>query len=278
MAADAAWEALGHPPPVALASTRAELHWAAQVLAAAAAALIAPAPDDSHTSLEWVAARAWLAGVRTPAGLRAALRPADLTLLALGEDDAPVAELPLAGRTLAEALDWMNGALRAQAGVQLRLPSYEMPAHPVQQGARFFDDGASAAARAELTRWYAAADHALRTLARAAPGASAVRCWPHHFDIATLLPGSSAAGSTVGIGLSPGDASYAEPYFYVTPWPYPRDPVPPPLPAGARWHREGWFGAVLTGTVVVDAAPSARGAAVASFMEAAVAACRSLLT
>jgi hypothetical protein len=275
MPADATFEAVGHPAPSALGPTRVELHWAAQVPAAAARALVVPAPDDSHTSLEWLAGRALLAGVPTPSGLRAALRPADLTLLALGQDDAPVAEMPLAGRTLDEALRWMTQALRARADVELDRPRYEMPHHPVAEGARFADDRASAA-RVELARWYAAADHVLRTVARDAPGASAVRCWPHHFDIATLLPGSSGAGSTVGVGLSPGDPSYPEPYFYVTPWPSPPNPSPPSLPAGARWHREGWFGAVLGGDVVVAAEPSARGAVVGGFIDSAVRACRSL--
>jgi catechol 2,3-dioxygenase-like lactoylglutathione lyase family enzyme len=52
--APARWEPTGAPPPPALAAARIELHWAAQPIAAAARALIAPAPDDRHTSLTWL--------------------------------------------------------------------------------------------------------------------------------------------------------------------------------------------------------------------------------
>jgi hypothetical protein len=159
------------------------------------------------------------------------------------------------------------------AGTALPAPPYELP--PLAGGGQRFDGGARAA-YAELARWYATADAMLRELVRATPGASPVRCWPHHLDIATLLPGPAAgdgaAARTIGVGLSPGDASYAEPYWYVTPWPYP--PAPPQLPAlpgGASWHRQGWFGAVLPATAALrPAAPVARARGVSEFMAAAV--------
>ena len=74
------------------------------------------------------------------------------------------------------------------------------------------------------------------------------------------------------MGLSPGDSSYGEPYFYVTPWPYPDSPAPPPLPAGAAWHRTGWFGAVLTATAIfrdVGGTPPARAQMVREFLDVA---------
>ena len=48
---------------------------------------------------------------------------------------------------------------------------------------------------------------------------SPVRCWPHHFDIATLL--TIAPGQTIGVGLEPGDGYYDEPYWYVNQYPAP---------------------------------------------------------
>jgi hypothetical protein len=81
-----------------------------------------------------------------------------------------------------------------------------------------------------------------------------VRCWPHHFDIATLIqidpPHLGEGARSIGVGMSPGDASYAEPYWYVTPWPYPSQDQLGCLPAGA-WNRRGWTGAVLTATEIV---------------------------
>ena len=87
-----------------------------------------------------------------------------------------------------------------------------------------------------------------------------MRLWPHHFDIATLWTLDAGVDAeearSVGMGLSPGDGTYAQPYWYVTPWPYPQATAEelPPLPAG-RWHAEarngGWTGAVLLGEELV---------------------------
>jgi hypothetical protein len=76
-----------------------------------------------------------------------------------------------------------------------------------------------------------------------------VRIWPHHFDLATLisLPHTQKDESvSIGVGMSPGDGNYNEPYWYVTPWP---DPTPvnlPKLSSSGTWHTKGWVGAILT--------------------------------
>src|SRR5687767_15146450 len=139
-----------------------------------------------------------------------------------------------------------------------------MPAHPVASGAPFArGDGA---AFAELARWYANADLLLRALAAAHPAAGPVACWPHHFDIATLM--SFGGGREVGVGLSPGDHYYAQPYFYVNGHPVPDRSELPQLPAGRMWHRRDWTGAVLTGDALVAAGD--QDAAAREFLEAAV--------
>jgi len=122
------------------------------------------------------------------------------------------------------------------------------------------------------------ADRLLRVLAASWPNASAVRCWPHHFDIATLLALDPAAtpsniARTIGAGLSPGDVDDPGGYWYVTPWPSPAVSEPPPLAAGGAWHRAGWFGAVLP-----LSRPGGRDETrVSAFLESAVTACRELL-
>ena len=54
---------------------------------------------------------------------------------------------------------------------------------------------------------------------------SAVQLWPHHFDIATLRTlvqhEDAELAKSVNVGFSFGDGSYAQPYAYVSPWPYP---------------------------------------------------------
>jgi hypothetical protein len=277
-----AFEPRGAPTPAALTSARVELHWAAQAVAAVGRALIPAAPDDSHTSLEWAATSGLLVGGITPRGLRLGLRPADLALVVLDASGRPERELPLSGRTLSETL---AGAGEMLGAPPLAMPPYEMPDHAVARGGAFRGDDRDALA--ELARWYATADSLLRGLGFLPPDtgrhASPVRCWPHHLDIATLvtLPRIPRTGlRTIGVGLSPGDAIYAEPYFYVTPWPYPESPVLPELPSAAAWHRSGWFGAVLTGTAIfsdLDATAPTRAKMVSGFLGAAVRASAALL-
>lgn len=89
-------------------------------------------------------------------------------------------------------------------------------------------------------------------------------------------PGEEAdAGRTIGAGLSPGDGSYDEPYFYVTPWPYPKGKAFPALPAG-HWHTEFWTGAVLTGSELAAAGGYPKDV-VRAFLAAAVEGCEGLL-
>jgi hypothetical protein len=276
------FEPRGVPAPAALGDARVELHWAAQIVAAVGRALIPAVADDSHTSLEWVAAGGLLLGGATPAGSRLGVRPADLTLVLHAPRAGAPSDFPLAGRTLDEARHWVADRLGDVTSV---VPPYEMPPHAVGRGGTF--TGADGAALAELARWYSTADGLLRTVRQTqtrAPGqASPVRCWPHHFDIATLieLPRGASPDArapdvrTIGVGLSPGDGSYPEPYFYVTPWPYPANPDDPPLPVlpgGAAWHRTGWFGAVLTGTAifaVADGSPATGAEIVSQFLKVA---------
>jgi len=137
-------------------------------------------------------------------------------------------------------------------------------------------DGAAAALLADT---FSMADRQLRALAAAVPGASPVRCWPHHFDIATLvaLDSSSTPGQfsrSIGVGLSPGDGSYSGGYWYATPWPYPAVSAWPPLAAGGVWHQAGWVGAVLPLAHANGRDPASSG----RFLESALAACKDLLS
>jgi hypothetical protein len=74
------------------------------------------------------------------------------------------------------------------------------------------------------------------------------RCWPHHFDLATLtsFPGADGATAYVGAGLSPGDGYYDEPYFYISLYPAPDVAGLPALPAPGHWHNHEFTAAVAT--------------------------------
>jgi hypothetical protein len=65
-----------------LRDARVQLHWAAQVLSAAADGWLPPQPDDSHTNMAWLAEPGALVGNAMPSGLRLALalkRPTDMS-------------------------------------------------------------------------------------------------------------------------------------------------------------------------------------------------------
>ena len=143
-----------------------------------------------------------------------------------------------------------------------------MPEHPIATGGSFSLDDAESFR--ELGRWYATADAALRSVCEQQPG-DPVRCWPHHFDIATLLRierGERSEG-IVGVGMTPGDHHYAEPYWYVSAWQKPDNLELPTLPSGGFWRPEGWFGAVLTAADLVRHNEE-QAHTLAAFLQAAV--------
>jgi len=156
-----------------------------------------------------------------------------------------------------------------------------MPAHAVAGGAAY-DTAGNAEALAELARWFAAAAEILEgfadrrgeiSLEPSSLGPSPVRCWPHHFDIATLLvleEGDPETARSVGVGLSPGGEAYRQPYFYINPWPHLATDDLPELPAPGHWHRQGFVGAIATGDEVLGLAD--RRAGLVAFVEGAFAA------
>ena len=67
--------------------------------------------------------------------------------------------------------------------------------------------------------------------------------------------------------MSPGDASYTEPYFYVTVWPYPEKEKLAELPIG-KWHTEGFVGAILTiSDLLANSSPETQGERVLQFFQ-----------
>jgi len=282
----ATWRPLGGHDPKAISDARLQTHWAAQTLCAVARTLLPAADDDSHTNLGWRPEGAWLESRATPTNppFRVALRLADLTLGLVDEIGSPKAELAMTGKGLDDAYVWLFDAIQEYSGAGPKQgfdkPDYEMPDHPVARGAAFA--AAPASAFAELSHWYANADSLLHAFAASVDGASPVRCWPHHFDIASLItldPGADPEQArSIGVGLSPGDEACAEPYWYVNLWPHPQQGYAvPKLPHGL-WRTEGWPGGMLTAAALMaGGAPDTQAQRVAAFIEAAVEACRGLL-
>jgi hypothetical protein len=272
------WRQLDPDAAKTLTTMRVEAHWAAQVASAPGTAHLGPDDTYDHTNLGWHDGYDALVG-REVEGLRAALRVVDLTWVLLGEGDAVVAATSAVDQTLRQGMTWLGEAIAANGGPAGFLDVGEhrddLPEHPVGTNAPF--TGANALALAELTAWFASAQHALEPFAEHEES-TGLRCWPHHFDVATLLlldtpDADPESARSIGIGMTPGDGEIDEPYFYVTPWPYPETWGGPDLPCGA-WRTEGWFGAVLRGS---ELPREGQAEAVAAFLEAAVAACRGMV-
>ena len=245
------WRPLGAVLPTQLADARVQLHFAAQLVSAPGTSLLPHQSDYSETNLGWDSELSVLTGRAVGADSLVAALVFESLELAVLKGGGEHASQALAGSGIGRGLDWLSERLGAKDA--LRLPEHEPPAHPLADGAPFTE--AHHDARAELAAWFANATDAVRGAVQQEPSSSPVRCWPHHFDVASLITLDSGADAeearSIGVGFSPGDPSYAQPYFYVTPWPYPAPGSLPPLSSGARWHEEGWTGAVLLGESIV---------------------------
>ncbi|QDU35542.1 hypothetical protein KS4_36250 [Poriferisphaera corsica] len=219
---------LGSRPPLSLIDARLQLHHAAQILQAAADALLTNQPDDSHAALNFHADSAALSTQPLPNDYTLSLiLPTPLLMLTDASQNI-ITETPLLGLTIADALDWTARQLEhflpshpTPPDIQLRLRNYELPFHHVLEDEPFrlkyphhFD---------EVARYFSFAHRLLDLFTRNLPNTSPIHVWPHHFDIATLIyldPDMPPQKSrTIGLGLSPGDKHIPAPYLYITPYP-----------------------------------------------------------
>jgi hypothetical protein len=266
-----------------LREARLQLHYGAQWLARAARAYVPAQPNDGHTNLEWDGAFGGLVTHALRNGERVGLQFTDLSLAVMDPYGArPARRFALNGRTEKEVRAWIGSDLRGTGldEAALDAPSpYEMPSHAIARGARYLTRGLSDAF-AELATWYGNADGVLGAIrqqldARGFP-APPVRCWPHHFDLDTLVAfGTGEGARSTGAGFSPGDHYYDEPYFYVSLYPGPDIATLPRLPPAAHWHNEDFTAAIAPARKIV-ALKDQRGAVEAALRAAVESAIKAL--
>ncbi|THD42272.1 MAG: hypothetical protein E7774_16060 [Bradyrhizobium sp.] len=252
----AIWRPLPSPDLPALTEARLQAHYAAQWLGRAARAFAPSQADDSHTSLAWNDAFDGFVTHPLQPGLRLGLRLHDLTLALLRDGvESPASSFSLIGGGEREAGERLSALLRAE-GLDpkgLAAPSpYAMPTHALAEGGHY---GGPRLERslAEIAGWFANANVSVDRLRGAILErgftAPPPRCWPHHFDLATLtsfaIPGGDKT-AYIGAGLSPGDHFYDEPYYYLSIYPAPALQSLPALPELGFWHDKEFFAAVTT--------------------------------
>jgi hypothetical protein len=246
-----------------LTEARLQAHHAIQWLARAARAYIPLQPDDGHTSLGWDPVLGGFTTYPLKDGSWLSLKVIDLTLgLHGGAAGTSVQSFPLDGHPDALVRQWLGEQLNALGfdAQALDTPApYEIPAHPVSEGAPY-NPAALTDALAELGAWFSNAalslGSVLTQMIERGCSSSPVRCWPHHFDIASLttLPAQNTdSAKFIGAGLSPGDEYYDEPYFYVSVYPEPNPDLLPTLPMLGHWHERDFIAAVATAPRIITA-------------------------
>jgi hypothetical protein len=280
---DQNWTLIPQLPDNGLADTRLQAHWAAQIVASVGYTFVAPVPDWAHVSLSFENGR--LRGQSaTDLGFFAALDLSRLTIGLLdGDSNQIIHELQLEGKTLNDGYAWLSSrisSLHPERDFELVRPDHELPTHPVGSGTVF--DTVQSSDFKTLSALYDNSNDAIKSVIESESGASPVRCWPHHFDLASLISLDSSAGAenarSIGVGFSPGDGSYDHPYWYVTPWPYPSQERLRTLESAGLWHTEGWTGAVLaSGTVTSVTSATEQEALVHDFLKDAISASRDAL-
>lgn len=235
-----------------MVDTRLQAHHATQALAAFGQSLLDEEPDDSHRSMTWdpVQERFW--SPPTTDGTRASLSFEPLELHVVGGNGRS-SSLALMGVTFTTLRAWLERAVSEVSGresVELSWPDYEMPDHPVSSGTPFEPHPR---AQRSLVAWYSNGLQLIKTTIdgdeELDDAASPIRVWPHGFDMASLLTlargEDGAAEETIGVGLSPGDEYYDDPYLYVTVWPHPDRDDLPDFEGPGYWHTKGFVGLVL---------------------------------
>lgn len=251
---------LSFADPTTLGLARALVHRAVQFPTLAARANLDPVADDSHSNLGWDNDRQAFVSqpLRGRSGACAVIVSLSPLSLIIEDGDGGLDQFSLHGSSTHDTHAWFEGAL-SRSGLTsastVVLP-YELPTD-VAAVDRFNTDGLTEQLNA-LAGWYSLANASLTKfvgeLGDLEPGPSPIRCWPHHFDIATyvgLEEGDFETARGVGVGMSPGDDAYGQPYFYINPWPH-LDPTSlPDLPPPGHWHTSGFVGAIATGKEVL---------------------------
>lgn len=251
------WNKLSDLSRNELTSGRKMIHQAVQLPALAGRCLNTADPDDKTAALHWLDDKKLLVSQLWEGNNhRASLSISELQIKILDKNNDTVSMFSINGKSYNDCFDLLQkqidqlgyGGERLSKDLPYKIPDY-----------KFSDDSTfediNKKALIELENYYSNANLVLNKI-KGKFNSSEILCWPHHFDIATSFTergnSSREQSNSIGIGMSPGDESYNQPYFYVSPWPYPEKKEMLPAPGTGKWHTENWFGAVLTADKIIN--------------------------
>ncbi|MHC4990015.1 MAG: hypothetical protein ACYTGC_03450 [Planctomycetota bacterium] len=276
---------LGSFDTAMLAEAWRQAHFAAQAAAEVGKSWGLEQPDDSHSSMVWVRAGSWRGLEGVPATgdkeYRARLGLETLELSLVDGRGGTIDQLPLPGRTLAEATGWIGATCERELGPrrQPSRPAPDLPEHPIADGAEFAAPGHG---HLQLAQLYAGTVDIVARLRESAPAFGAPSCWPHHFDLASLaVVATDDAGAmtrTIGVGITPPDTVEPAGYWYVSPWTKHGADGTPDFPALSfgHWFDRGGLPMAVLPVSELSQAPD-RPAALGAFVAEAVNTCMSAL-
>ncbi len=232
---------------IKIKEAREELHKLVQFVGMVPRSLLKHDPSDSNASLIWDDKYKALMSQEVE-GVTVGLSIHNQRLLVVKHENS--LEIPAIDKSTDDVLDELKNTLTnlGLEGSELKteLP-YELPESVTKLGQPFKE--VDKEALQSLEDLYGVTYKVLNRVFSSNDSASEIRCWPHHFDLATLVTVEKhedpEEAKSIGFGFSPGDGGYEEPYFYLTPWPYPEVKKLYELDAPAIWNTEGWVGAVL---------------------------------
>jgi len=268
--------------PTALTAPRFMTHKAAQLVSMAARVNLDAKDDDSHANLGWH--RGFNGFLSHPIGEGENTVEVGLILdrfeVAIFRGAERLASLSLEGVAVGDADAWLDAELEKLAlkPVSGQSPPYEMPAEA--DAVETYSMADRSESLAALSAWFSLSAAILAEFAGRnsdlSPGP--VRCWAHHYDLATEVHFEgvgTAKAATIGIGFSPGDEHYDEPYFYISPWSeIDVKDLPDPAVTG-HWHTDGFVGIVATATEALSLGDIRRD--LPAFIEGAFRMCREKL-
>jgi hypothetical protein len=227
---------------------REETHAAVQLIAMVPRHLLSPDSTDSSASLIWDDKLGMLT-TQIVGGHKVAFEFATQEIHIYKGLDI-ISTLATIGNTYDQVFDDLKNALNSRGleggKLKKKLP-YELPESVVKLGNPFVKQDSEALAT--LTDLFSLTATSLQQVFGSITSASEIRCWPHHYDLATLVTivenEDLEKTKSIGFGFSPGDGGFDEPYFYLTPWPYPPTEKLFELRKPAFWNTEGWTGGVL---------------------------------